>query len=111
MTSNAVFARMNRKAMTEAETRIWVRVRRSQLGVRIRRQVVIGPYIADFACLALKLVIEIDGAQHWESEADALRDEYLRLHGWTVLRLSTDDVLRDPEWAVAEIAYAVEQLI
>ena len=104
------FARANRKAMTDAETWIWVRLRRNQLGVSFRRQVVIGPYIVDFACLALKLVVEIDGSQHWDSEYDRRRDTYLLLHGWTVLRIETTDVLRDPESAVGEIVYSVETL-
>ncbi|MGI8518413.1 MAG: endonuclease domain-containing protein [Acidimicrobiia bacterium] len=91
------FAATNRKAMNDAETRVWVRIRRRQLGVKFRRQVVIGPYIADFACIALKLVIEIDGGQHFENTYDAARDEYLRLHGWTVIRIESADVVGDPE--------------
>lgn len=96
--------------MNNAETRVWVRIRRSQLGVRFRRQVVIGPYIADFACHLLKLVIEIDGSQHFESEYDAVRDEYLRLHGWTVIRIESSYVVMDPEAAVDVIRRAVTSL-
>lgn len=52
--------------MTEAEKKLWFRLKRDQLGVRFRRQFSIGPYIADFACPDRGLVIELDGGQHAE---------------------------------------------
>jgi len=58
-------ARGLRRNPTEAEQRLWSRLRRRQLdGVRFRRQVPLGRYIVDFACLSARLVIEIDGGQH-----------------------------------------------
>jgi very-short-patch-repair endonuclease len=54
-----------RKNMTDAERRIWFLLRRHQMkGFNFRRQAPIGPYIVDFACLSLKLIIELDGGQH-----------------------------------------------
>ena len=50
-------------------------------GVRFRRQHPIGPYIVDFACIALKLAVELDGSQHFENTADAIRDAYLAERG------------------------------
>lgn len=68
-------AKCNRRQMNEGEVRIWTGLRRKAIGVRFRRQHPIGPYIVDFACLTLKLVIEIDGSQHYDSVmADSLRD-------------------------------------
>lgn len=85
------YARNNRKEMNEAEVRIWERV----LDVRFRRQHPVGPYILDFACVALRLAIELDGSQHESSPDDAIRDAYLASRGWT-----TDSVLLAPPAAV-----------
>ena len=88
-------ARSLRREMTEAERVLWRRLRRQQLlDARFRRQVPIGPYIADFACLKARLVIEIDGGQHVEAAAyDARRDAFLKREGFTVLRFWNNDVL------------------
>ncbi len=56
----------------------------------------IGPYIADFACRQARLVVEIDGGQHAESQRDATRDEWLRNEGWTVVRVWNSDVRENP---------------
>jgi very-short-patch-repair endonuclease len=74
-------ARTLRRTMTDFEVRLWANLRRNQLGgFHFRRQHTIGPYIADFACLDAKLVIELDGAQHGleqERARDLHRDAYL----------------------------------
>jgi len=57
----------------------------------------IGSYIVDFACLRRKLVIEVDGGQHLESEADSIRDRWLKGQGYRVLRFWNHDVLRNTE--------------
>ena len=83
-------ARNLRKTMPEAERRLWVRLRNHQLGgFRFRRQHTIGPYIADFASIEARLVIECDGEQHGFDDAliyDAKRDAFLESEGWRVLR-------------------------
>jgi very-short-patch-repair endonuclease len=81
--------------MTDAERALWRYPRRRQLdGHKFRRQVRIGPYIADFACLKLLIVIEVDGGQHADARAyDSLRDEYMRGQGFRVLRFWNNDVL------------------
>jgi very-short-patch-repair endonuclease len=83
-----------RHTLTDSEQQLWQRLRRRQVrGLRFRRQVPIGPYIADFACLEIALIIEIDGGQHAGSEYDRIRDAFLRKSGFRVLRYWSHDVL------------------
>jgi very-short-patch-repair endonuclease len=73
--------------MTDAERRLWYRLRAHRFdGYKFKRQVPIGGYIADFACLSRKLVIEVDGGQHSDNAQDAVRDSDLRRAGFVVLR-------------------------
>ena len=92
-------ARKMRKAMTDAELKLWNELRAHRLmDLAFRRQMPIAGYIVDFACPARKLVVEIDGSQHAEtaqSEADAIRARKLEALGWTILRFWNHDVLRD----------------
>ena len=88
-------ARKLRRKLTDAETMLWSRVRKDVHGIRIRRQHPIGPFIADFACVRARLVVEIDGATHSadvERDYDARRDRYMRVRGWYVLRFRNDDI-------------------
>lgn len=62
-------------------------------GWRFRRQHPVAEYVADFACVEAKLVIEVDGGQHSGSASDARRDQVMRDAGWTVLRFWNNDVL------------------
>ena len=98
------YARANRSAMNDTERRIWHHLRYPALGTRFRRQHPIGPYIADFASIAMRLVIELDGSQHRDSAYDARRDDYMRSRGWTVLRFWSWDVMRNLEGVLNEIA-------
>jgi len=88
-----------RKVMTDAELKLWNELRAHRLmGLAFRRQMPIAGYIVDFACAAKKLIVEVDGSQHAESDGahrDATRDRRLADLGWTVLRFWNDDVLRD----------------
>lgn len=61
-------------------------------GTHWRKQTPIGPYIADFACLKAKLVVEVDGSQHADDTRDAKRDRWLRAQGFTVIRFWNSDV-------------------
>jgi len=77
--------------MTEAERKLWGRLREDRLGVRFRRQVPFGPYILDFFSIKAKLAVELDGGQHYDEEGrtkDLERDAYLKKQGVTVLRVS-----------------------
>jgi len=92
------FARQLRSNPTDAERRLWSLLRNGQLaGLKFRRQHPIGPYVADFFCPAVKLVIELDGDQHGRDAAiarDARRDQWLEGCGYRVLRLPNRDVLQ-----------------
>jgi very-short-patch-repair endonuclease len=89
-------ARRMRKVMTDAELKLWNKVRAHRLmGLSFRRQMPIAGHIVDFACPDKKLVVEADGSQHGDSARDAVRDRKLADLGWTVLRFWNDDVLRD----------------
>ena len=81
--------------MTDAERALWHRIRHRQVeGHRFRRQVPIGPYIVDFACLNAGLVIEVDGGQHNDAlEEDRVRDAWLNARGYCVLRFWNNEVL------------------
>ena len=91
-------ARRMRKAMTEAELKLWNTVRGHRLmGLGFRRQMPIAGFIADFACPDHRLIVEIDGPSHTENMAiarDAQRDARLSALGWHVLRFSNDDVMK-----------------
>ncbi|MGB3389576.1 MAG: DUF559 domain-containing protein [Pseudaminobacter sp.] len=102
------FARALRRSMTEAEEKLWHELRDRRLDkIKFRRQVPIGCYIADFACLEAKLVVEIDGSQHTDSLHDEIRTNKLKSRGFRVLRFWNDEVMRELD-AVCDtiIAYA-----
>ncbi|WP_264175497.1 endonuclease domain-containing protein [Allosphingosinicella flava] len=89
-----------RRAPTEPEQRLWLALRAGRLtGAKFRRQVVIGPYIADFACrLPSQLVIEIDGNTHADQAAyDQARTQYLEAQGYCVLRFTNADIMTNLE--------------
>jgi very-short-patch-repair endonuclease len=99
-------AREMRRQPTEAERRLWSRLRSSGLGVRFVRQRPIGPYIADFACRAARLIVELDGGQHG-SDYDQRRDSYLASKGWRVIRFWNPDVLSNTEGVLEMIRLAL----
>jgi very-short-patch-repair endonuclease len=88
------YARILRKDSTHAERVLWQGLRRRPLaGFKFRRHSV-GPYICDFACLEVSIVVELDGSQHAEqSDYDMRRDMFLRSRGFRVLRFWNNDVL------------------
>ncbi len=104
-------ARALRKDSTNAERIVWSLVRAHRLeGVGFRRQAPIGPYIVDFVSYSARLVIELDGGQHYEDSyemRDARRDRLLRSKGFRVLRFSNHDVMTNREGVWDVIAAAV----
>ena len=92
-------ARALRKNLTDAETALWAKIRRKQLkDKQFYRQKNIGNYIVDFYCPAAKLIIELDGDQHYTDKGrkqDEVRDRYLQHLGFTVLRFSSREVLKN----------------
>ena len=98
-------ARLLRREATFPERLLWSRLRGGRAGgLKFRRQHPFGPYIADFYCAALQLVIEVDGRTHiGRAEADERRTRYLEKRGLRVLRFTNDDVIRDVDAVVATI--------
>ena len=89
-------ARRLRIDQTDAETVLWNRIRNRRIdGHKFVRQEPIIGYICDFVCREKRIVIEVDGGQHNESRADAVRDERLREKGYKVLRFWNNDVLEN----------------
>ena len=102
------FARDLRVNSTDAEQRLWQRLRNRQLGGhKFRRQVTVGPFIADFACIDDRLIVEIDGGQHSE-QRDAARTEFLTSRGYRVIRFWNHDVLENIEGVLQSILWKIE---
>jgi very-short-patch-repair endonuclease len=102
-------ARRLRANNTAAEMLLWPELRKLETkGTHFRRQVPIGPYVADFACMASRLVIEVDGSQHGD-EPNRLRDEkrtlWLESEGYRVLRFWNNDITQNPA-GVLDVIYA-----
>jgi lysyl-tRNA synthetase class 2 len=99
-----------RAAMTDAETKLWLRLRRGQLnGHHFRKQVPIDDYIADFCCLRAQLVIEVDGGQHGErARQDERRTEALNEAGYRVIRFWNNDVLQNIDGVMEAIVCALQ---
>jgi very-short-patch-repair endonuclease len=87
--------------MTDAETLLWSKIRGKQLkGQQFYRQKIIGEYIVDFYCPKSRLVIEVDGGQHYSAEGkegDGVRDHYMARAGMAVLRFSDREVFNNLE--------------
>jgi very-short-patch-repair endonuclease len=93
-----IHASANRKKMPEVEVLLWTRFRKWRAdGIVIRRQHSISSYIVDFACIAVKLLIELDGCSHeGQEEYDEARQKWLEDQGWTVMRFSNFEVTENP---------------
>ena len=104
-------ARQLRRDMTNAEAMLWRALRGSRLnGVKFRRQVPVGPYIADFLCFQRRLIVELDGAPHDGEERkdrDATRDQWLREQGYRVLRFPNDLMLGGGDLVIDAIRAAL----
>ena len=95
-----------KKEMTQCEKILWRHIRNDALGVRFRRQYGIGNYIADFYCPNLKLVIELDGSQHFTEEGleyDKIRENFMKNLGIKTLRFNNNDVINNIEGVLEEI--------
>lgn len=115
-------AKAHRRELTAAENVLWQELRRKQVGgYHFRRQVPIGPYFSDFACVKEKLVIEVDGIGHAEPHEmvrDMKHTDYLNALGWRVVRFMNVEIfdeknavvesiwhhLKSPDCTISEIA-------
>lgn len=97
-----------RSSPTPSEQALWRLIRGKQLGVWFRRQVVLGRFIADFAAVGARVVVEVDGGYHASRRgADARRDDALERLGYRVVRLEASLVLEHPVAAIARIRAAL----
>ena len=92
-------ARELRSNATDSERAVWQII--SRYRPKFTRQIPIGPYFADLACRQARLVVELDGSQHMDSESDVDRTDYLEGQGWTVIRFWNSEVSENPD-GVAE---------
>ena len=91
-------AKKLRTQSTDSERHLWYYLRANRLGYKFKRQVPIGSYIVDFACLEKRLIIELDGGQHSDNQKyDLDRTAWLNQRGFTVLRFWNHDVLQQTE--------------
>jgi 2-isopropylmalate synthase len=103
-------ARILRHNMTDAEQALWRILRNQQFAhTKFRRQVPIGPYIADFACYDARLVVEAEGGQHPESTGDAERDARFAAEGFRTIRFWNSDILKSPESVAIAIGVALTE--
>jgi len=103
-------ARNLRKDQTDAEQVLWLQLRnRRLLNYKFRRQFVIKPYIVDFICLDLGLIIELDGSQHNE-QIDAERTLFLERRGFKLVRFWNNDLFTNLNGVLEQVNLAVKEL-
>lgn len=103
-------ARALRARMTDAERKLWFALRdRRFAAFKFRRQVPIGPYIVDFVCFELRVIVEVDGGQHADSAADIERDKWLAENEFRVLRYWNNDVLQNLEGVLTALLTELEK--
>ena len=107
-------ARSLRRNATPAELRLWPNLRnQALLGMKFRRQFPCGAYILDYAAVAAKLAIEVDGDSHFVDDGparDAERDRWLSAQGWRVLRFTNPEVLGNLGGVLQTVASALRGL-
>ena len=104
--THRTFARAMRADSTKAENVLWQALRAKQLGgLKFKRQVPLDGFILDFVCFESKLIVEVDGGQHSESERDAARDRHFEAAGFLVLRCWNDEVLENLDGVCSAILH------
>ncbi|MEO8333309.1 MAG: endonuclease domain-containing protein [Gallionella sp.] len=102
-------AKSLRQNQTEAEKHLWQRLRNRGLNdYKFRRQVPIGSYIADFVCMELRLIVEVDGGQHADQIAyDQKRELFLRKEGYEIVRYWNNEVLGNLDGVLETLTLAL----
>ncbi len=104
MNHRTILARELRNNLTEAEKKLWYYLKSyRKKGIKFRRQQPIGPYFPDFVCLDKKIIVELDGGQHFASKNDKIRDDWFKREGFIVLRFWNNEVLKNIEGVVSKI--------
>lgn len=102
------YAKKLRKAMPKAQSLLWYKIRRKQLGFKFRREVVLFGWIIDFYCPKKKLAIEVDGYSHEKrKKEDVFRDKTLAGHGITTIRIQNSQVYNQIELSLEVIKKAL----
>jgi len=108
-------ARTLRRERTQAEREMWDILRDFRpRGASFRRETPIGPYIADFAWLSARIVVEVDGDSHETDQGrihDRKRDAFLRAQGFTVIRFDNDQVIDNPDYVFLEIEKRISHVL
>jgi very-short-patch-repair endonuclease len=103
-------ARQLRSRMTDAERKLWFALKdRRFAAFKFRRQVPVGPYIADFLCFEQRLIAEVDGGQHADSVRDVERDNWLAQNEFRVLRFWNNEVLQNLEGVLTILSEQLER--
>jgi len=100
------FARRMRRNLTSAEKLLWWKLRRRSQGWKFLRQPPVGPFVPDFACLEVRLVIEVDGETHSTEEEiayDKSRTRYLEQRGWRVVRFWNSEIFENLDGVINTI--------
>jgi very-short-patch-repair endonuclease len=98
-------ARKLRRGQTDAESHLWYQLRGRRLeGFKFRRQLPIGRHVADFCCEEARVVVELDGSQHADSETDPARTATIEAAGYQILRFWNNDVLQNTDGVLEVIA-------
>ncbi|MBP6856666.1 MAG: endonuclease domain-containing protein [Candidatus Pacebacteria bacterium] len=98
--------------MTPQELIMWSRIKNSKIGYKLRRQHSIGRYIADFYCSEKRVVVEIDGVQHFDKEAmehDRVRSEFFQSQGISVVRFTNAEINTNLESVLENIRRVLEE--
>ena len=109
-----IYSQQLRKNSTDAERLLWSKIRRQQLKSHFYRQKPIGNYIADFYCPSAKLIIEIDGGQHYEQnniKADKIRERYFNRLNLKILRFTNLDILKNIDNVIFKIMEEIKILL
>ena len=109
--NNTHLARSLRRNQTDAEQRLWHKLRSRQIHYfKFRRQFSLPPYIADFCCEEAKLIVELDGGQHAETEdADYKRTAFFERSGYKVIRFWNNDVMSNIDGVLEVIAKTLQE--
>ncbi|WP_105429026.1 endonuclease domain-containing protein [Neorhizobium sp. T6_25] len=108
-TNTTTRARSLRRYDNVSEAKLWEELRARRLnGFKFVRQLPIGRYFADFACRDRKLVIEVDGSQHANSDYDRQRDRFMNAEGWSIVRFWNVAVLTEMESVLETIVAILE---
>uniref|UniRef100_UPI0026238D9A endonuclease domain-containing protein n=1 Tax=Sphingomonas bacterium TaxID=1895847 RepID=UPI0026238D9A len=97
-----------RTEMTQPERELWIALRAKRLGdIKFSRQVVIGPFIADFVARSRRLIVEVDGDTHSDTAKDEKRTDWLNEQGYRVIRFGNSDVMQNLEGVLDIISAAL----